>query len=296
MSCKNATAPINIDNNPIGNCELKCKYSYKYKDSSSKLTNRGDFLSLTYEVTYPEPVTYNANAYHADEIRIYTPSLHKFSNKNAAGEIIIKHYGPNGRLLVCVPLIVDPRMNKSLDTIISNAQKYAQKQGGSTMLNSININDFIPNKKFYTYSGTLPYDQCDGTYSYIVFNPNDGAFVPISSGQLDILNKLISSNKITTVTGSGFYVNNKGPTVPLATDDIYIDCKPISDDGEIIGDNETVKSSRIAFKGIEMDKIIDSIIFKIIVGLILFSILVKSMKLLLKFIRVRSLIKSSSAN
>lgn len=286
MSCKSATAPINIDNKPIGNCELKCKYSYKYKDSASKLTNNTGFLSLTYEKTYPEAVTYNANQYNVDEIRIYTPSLHKFSNQSAAGEIIIKHSGPNGNLLVCIPLIVDARANKSLDTIVTNAQKYAQKSGGSTMLNTINLSDFIPNKKFYTYSGTLPYEPCNGSYNYIVFSPIDSAYVPISNGQLDILQKILSKTQINTVSGSGFYVNPKGPTALTEGDDIYIDCKPMSDDGEIIGDKESDKfASRTTFKGIEMDDIVNSIFFKILIGLIIFIFLVTSWKAILRFIR-----------
>ena len=39
MNCENSTAPIDINNNPTGTCDLKCKFNYKYKESGSKLTN-----------------------------------------------------------------------------------------------------------------------------------------------------------------------------------------------------------------------------------------------------------------
>jgi carbonic anhydrase len=295
MSCPNSTAPINIDSSPIGNCELKCKYSYKYKDSPSKLTNNTSFLSLTHEGSYPEPVTYNANKYNVDEIRIYTPSLHTYSGKRSVGEVIIRHTSPTEKLIICIPLELDSKVNQTLDTIITNAKKYTQKPGGSTMINSINLNSFIPNKKFYTYKGTLPYNPCNGEYNYIVFSKNDNAYIPITNYQLDDLNKIITQNTIKTAKNSSFYVNTKGPILTSQNngdDNIYIDCKPVSDDGEVIGEKKLGSSTiNTSFKGIDFDKIVDSIIFKVIIGFLLLFILVTSMRFFFRYIKPKTLIK-----
>jgi hypothetical protein len=45
----------------------------------------------------------------------------------------------------------------------------------------VNANNFIPNKPFYVYSGTLPYDSCGGNYSYAVFTDNISAAGPLSA-------------------------------------------------------------------------------------------------------------------
>lgn len=295
MSCLNSTAPINIDSNPIGNCELKCKYSYKYKDSPSKLTNNTSFLSLTHDGSYPEPVTYNANKYNVDEIRVYTPSLHSYHGKKAEGEIIIRHSSPTEKLLICIPLALDSKSNQTLETIITNAKKYTQKSGSSTMINSINLNSFIPNKKFYTYKGTLPYNPCNGEYNFIVFSASDNAYIPITSAQLDDLNKIITKNTIKTTSKSNFYVNPKGPIFTNQNngdDNIYIDCKPVSEDGEVIGEKKiNASTSNVSFKGIDFDKIVDSIIFKVIIGFLLLFILVTSMRFFFRFIKPKTLVK-----
>ena len=105
MSCPNSNSPIDINIRSIsGNCDLKCAYNFKYPISSCNATNRGDYLSLSYDAFSNPPATYNTKPYNVTEIRIYIPSLHSFVGKKTAGEIVIIHNSTSGgnSLLVCV--------------------------------------------------------------------------------------------------------------------------------------------------------------------------------------------------
>ena len=48
VNCSESTAPIDINDTPTNTCDLKCKYSFKYKESTSTITNNQYYLSLTY--------------------------------------------------------------------------------------------------------------------------------------------------------------------------------------------------------------------------------------------------------
>ena len=50
MSCSTATAPIDISMSKItGKCDLKCSYSFNYNNSSCLATNRGNYISISYD-------------------------------------------------------------------------------------------------------------------------------------------------------------------------------------------------------------------------------------------------------
>jgi hypothetical protein len=52
MSCSDATAPIDISKgNVVGKCDLKCEFGFRYNDSACIATNRGDYISLSYETS-----------------------------------------------------------------------------------------------------------------------------------------------------------------------------------------------------------------------------------------------------
>ena len=93
MSCSKATAPVNITNNTTSTCDLKCDYSFKYPISNLQVTNRGSYLSLKTDPASVPPVTYNAEQYQVQEIRIFSPSLHTYGGKNADAEMFARYFG-----------------------------------------------------------------------------------------------------------------------------------------------------------------------------------------------------------
>lgn len=248
MSCPNATAPVNIDKNTNNICDLKCKYNYNYPFTNLLVRNKGNYLSLKPDPEQVPSVTFNANNYNVNEIRIYKPSLHSFNGKKTDGELIIDHTNISGvkGLLVCIPLEKTNIINIStglFDSIISGVAQRAPSMGGSTNINlpTFSLNKFITQKiPFYSYTGTLPYTPCNGEYNYVVFGRE--ASVSVGGSAWNSLDKILITNDIEVKNNDsvGVYYNKNGATKGGADDDIYIECNPTGDEGEIL-----VKKSNI---------------------------------------------------
>ena len=289
MSCSKATAPVNITNNTTSTCDLKCDYSFKYPISNLQVTNRGDYLSFKTDPASTPPVTYNAEQYEVHEVKIFRPSLHTYGGKKADAEMIIVHNSNSGggKLLVCVPINKGLTSNKSaqtFDAIMSKVAKTAPSANKQTLvtLPTFSLNDFVPMKPFYSYTGTLPYTPCNGEYSYIVFSKNNGGAISMSSSAYTSLAKIVSSNSYSVKSGSGgIFYNSKGPTQSTGGDDIYIECTPTGSDGETLVKNQS-SSPTALFSGDSVSNILNSVYFQIIVGAIVILGIMKLGQVLFK--------------
>ena len=146
MSCPNATAPINISlANVSGKCDLKCDYKFTYTTSSCVATNRGNYISLSYDNQTTSPVLYNSVGYNVQELRLYTPSLHSYSGSKTDAELIVIHNSPSGLkpLLVCIPIKVSNASSVSSNlfrTLLNTMSSSAPSEGESTTVNFDNYN------------------------------------------------------------------------------------------------------------------------------------------------------------
>ena len=68
----------------------RCSYKYDYSITDLKITNTGNYLSITKQCLKSKAAcTYNAAEYIVNEMRIYTPSLHSFIGEKADAEMIL---------------------------------------------------------------------------------------------------------------------------------------------------------------------------------------------------------------
>lgn len=288
MSCPNATAPIDIkmiENQPT--CDYKCDYSFYYNNSSCTATNRGLYISLSYDPSSSPPVTYNSSGYDVKEIRIYTPSLHSYGGNKTDGELIIVHNSVTGAkpLLVCIPINKNYSSNAGsastvffktiVDTMANNANRIDQST--TVNLRRYNLNNFIPRKPFFSYSATEPYNPCCDNVDYIVFNSENG--LEILTSTLTRLQSLIKENPYTVKSGPELFYNEKGPT-PWggAGGEIYIDCQPVGSSAattDVVVDNGSGSGSE-SF----MDWL-NSPVIKIILASLIFILILYGTKALL---------------
>ena len=247
MSCPNSNAPIDIPNKSSEVCVEKCSLVFNYGQSSISIKNNGGFLSLGYDASTTN-ILYNTIKMEVNEIRIYTPSLHTYSGVRTEGEMIISHSGFGENLLVCIPLKVANAPLSGvgmLSTIITrNAGKIANT-GDSTSMGGTtwSLNSFVPNKKpFFSYTGSLPFLPCLGTYNYIVWNAND-YYIPISAQAIQLLQGtdqkagLIGKQQYSIHKGPSVFYNQYGAinsTFAGDDDDIYIECRPTGDEGQVL--------------------------------------------------------------
>lgn len=260
--CKDATSPVNIDMKNIkGPCILKCDYNYKYGIYSPNITNKDNYLSLNYSGK-SNPVKYNNETYTVQEIRIYQPSLHKFKGEHADGEIMIIHNGPGKNLIVCIPFVSGEKSDKGssqLGLLLNEAALRTPNMNESVTHSSgdFSLDNFIPNRKgYFAYNGTLPYSPCNGNYSYIVYRKEDG--LNINSRVLNNIKKIIKKTISITKTNSLFY-NKKGANSKQNGNDIYIDCQPVNESGQLLvqeGPDGTTNTDTSSMGGeIDMEKL-----------------------------------------
>jgi hypothetical protein len=210
--------------------------------------------------------------------------------------MIIVHTGTQGTLLVCLPIITGnkttTKSEKDLETIIKTAKKFARKPNEETALQqNFNLNNFIPkNKPFFSYKATLPYIPCNGEHNYVVFSKDDGAYITIYEDLLKDLKSVISLHSMVTKKDTKFYINKTGANISSGkAEEIYIDCKPVSDDGEVIDESKLKSESKDIFKDMNFSDIKDNIFFKILFILLAIYLIYFIFNFLLKKISGRGM-------
>jgi carbonic anhydrase len=240
MSCSNATAPIDINRNTKSICNLKCSYTFNYAPTTLQIQNMGSYLLMKVDDTNMPPVIYNDQNYNVSQIRLYHPSIHRFSGNRADAELIITHNSvrKNRSLIVCIPIMQSSTATTDsvnfFDLIIAEVAKTANSGQGNAIFSkpTFTLAKFIPMRPYYSYNGTLPYSPCTGDNDYVVFHKDDATLM--SSEAFRALNSITRNYySSTSVTNqNGLYYNANGP-VPRNKGEIYIDCQPTGDDGEV---------------------------------------------------------------
>jgi carbonic anhydrase len=275
MSCPNSTSPIDISLSSIsGNCDLKCNYSFKYNDSSCIATNRGDYISLSYDASSSPPVLYNNSGYSVQEVRIYCPSLHSYDGVKTDGELIIVHSSITGakNLLVCIPIKINNSNDVSsilFTTVVDAMTRNSPTDGETTNVNipRYNLDFIVPKHPYFSYSGTEPFQPCSTSVDLIVFEPLNSA-LHITQDTLNNLKKIISTNSYDVKTGNSLFYNEKGPGKSGANDEIYIDCQPVGQ-----SDETTQIVTDTSYSTMSYNDILNNPLFKIIMGSLIFIVL-----------------------
>ena len=279
-----ATAPIDIQKNTNKICTLNCSYSFTYTPTTLRLTNEGDYLLWQVDKANMPPVVFNAKNYEVVEARLYRPSLHTFAGTQADAELIINHVSTkgNGKLLVCIPITVSSTSTTAsvtyFDQILTSANLYANNSDKPTMTYdkpSFTLGKFVPMKPYYSYTGTLPYEPFTGEYNYVVFHKD--AASNMSPAAFNLLQKIISTKPATIqvqpTPPSGVFYNNSGP-VPAAAGDIYIDCQPVDNEGELFVPINASTGEIISSE--DLKKILnDNILVKVVIGAVLMFVIWK---------------------
>jgi carbonic anhydrase len=263
---------MNISPNVIvGKCNSKCSYSYNYPTSSSTATNDGNAINISYNQS-PSSVNYNNKVYDVTSCYILSPSLHLYNNLVASGEFIIVHTPSSGgnSLYVCIPIStngVSSSASNTLSQIIMAVDSSAPSQGETVTqgIDDFTLNEFIPNKPFYSYS--------TDTMDVIAFGIQTAIF--ISQENLAIIHQCISSS-IGNIFPSDaeLFISTKNPTLgsKATSNEIYIDCQPTNQSEEQV--NTVELKQPITYTPISLKGIIKSPIFIIVISSLLFVVII----------------------
>ena len=275
MACN---APINIQRRLADKCSLKCLLWYKYGNSSCTVRNSSDQLIIPYDGE--SDVMFNSLKYNPVEVRIFKPSIHKFEGSYTDAEIVIVHTGPNGGLLVCIPVNATTSVAAStgaslLEDIVTNAPD--QEVSTTLNLTDFNLNHMIPKSSYFSYTGTVPYGDCNPEvmYNYVVFPVNS---FQIHQNTLDALGNLIHDSYIQVYDGDCYFNEMGTKNNGFAGEgQIYIDCQPVGEEGEIIYKEQSTPDTKINLEWIYA-------FLYVIVGVIIMYLGVKLLRFMLSLL------------
>ena len=246
-ACESSTTPLNISIlQKSGTCDTKCDYNFKYNNSYCSVTNNGTYISVAYYAGNSPQVTYNSRGYNVTEFRIYSPSAHTYgvTNKQQVAEIIIIHTPVNGgnNLIVSVPARSDPYSSTTkgsllINSIILGTAKNAPDAGETATLSLIKpftLNDVVPSKTYFSYTGQDAFYNCSQAVDYIAFTP-ENSNISITSDALTQMNKIITNSQIVSKAPSDtvpLFINENGANNAKIDEGIYIDCQPVGHSSE----------------------------------------------------------------
>jgi len=223
-------------------------------------------------------VTFNSMPYNPRYINVFKPALHKFNGSKADAEMIIFHTSQTGQgLLVCIPILSTESNTPSyLNQIIEQLPNQGEDETNINIPN-FNLNNMIPKCPYYFYKNNLIWNCTSRTmYNYVVFNPSQGS-VPINSFMLKKLGRMIQPLDLSGEFKGIVYYNVNGTTSnnQLGDDQIYIDCKPTGEYGEVIDNEGPVYTGENGMDDSTKQKVLQVVysLLYVIVGFIFFYII-----------------------
>lgn len=90
--CPTGHPNITAGRDKMGECLYQCEYKYHYGLANVRATHSGGYISISYQTQNKEfPVLFKGQEFSVSEMRIYSPSIHKFDGKNLDAELVIVH-------------------------------------------------------------------------------------------------------------------------------------------------------------------------------------------------------------
>ena len=226
-----ANIPPNPDN--IEDCKKLCSLSLSYNLSKCTVKNNGNHLSLGYDDNNGSQVVFNKSHYKIKDIKLFSPSVNKYNNQQAACELVIIHQNNYlDYVAICIPIKKGIAIYPSL---LSNIIKYAPHdnngQNVSLNIDNYSMNEFVPFKPFYYYTSKAFWDRNINKVDYVVVK-TDESNCTINDELLKTLKSIIQYNTYKPKKGVVIYYNKRGIKKVGSDDNIYIDCQPIPPQGE----------------------------------------------------------------
>lgn len=311
MSCQNSTGPIDItESKNILNCRGKCNLNYNYNSTTVLANNKENYLQIIPNNRSTNVLEFSTNSrsskcssmggsYKLQDIRIYHPSLHTFNGRRSDAELVIYHKNSGGGndLIICLPISTSSgtqmTATRQLSNILNYAVTVAQTPGSGGTVSGFNLelNDFIPNKGFYTYSASLPFPPCSKCVSYIVYSISE-ASINISDDLFSRFKKIIKQKKFPIQKFSntlGLAYNSAGAGRLGSSDDqIYIDCQPVGSSGQTLIEEKISNAPSLGDINIieEIKKFFNtpfgSVLIGIIIMIIIYFLISKSKSVIFK--------------
>lgn len=240
-------AKLNIPSTSEKKCSLKCNLLYNYPTSPniSITLAKNSPLNATYshmliktdDISSKNPAIYNSIAYTFTDMYIYNGGLHTYGDITPDLEIVIKHTSGNNSLYICIP-VFQTSSNTSVNLVDNIINSYDSSTTGTVYIQALNLGYIIPKSSYFIHTGIYR-DGDQENDVYITFPPNSFYLNDKTVKKFYALCK--SAYDVNTVyTDLQIYQNEEGTTKNGFSGEgqIYIDCQPTDNEGEIIVKSE----------------------------------------------------------
>tara|TARA_Y100000768_G_scaffold387494_1_gene379014 strand:- start:2003 stop:2812 length:810 start_codon:yes stop_codon:yes gene_type:complete len=263
--------PIDVEKTS-NTCSLTCKFNYSYGTSDLAVTNKSNYIVLSYDGE--TNVEFSGDSYKVQDIRIFKPSLNSYYGSKVDAELFIHHISVKGdNMLICIP-IKENEASSSSKALFSKIIPFIpskNEENRTININNYTLNHLIPKSSYYYYKGNLPYAPCNGEYNILLFDPKNA--INMSSDNMNTLGSIIKpiNTKLNNIDSDNLFYNEKGTIENEldGEDDIYIDCQPVEDG---ILDNNTQSNTNMIEMNAENLEIIGGIVGGIILLYIVITI------------------------
>lgn len=257
MSASNQTR-IRIPTTVEDKCSLQCMFWYDFKTSdTTDISDDTKSLQLTYDGPGSN-IMYNSTVYKFDTpaIHIYAGGIHEFEangNEGPSLEIVINLVDDNNRkLYVCIP-VGESGATSATNAIKDIIDEYfpTRPTQSNISVNQFNLNYIIPKSSFIVHTG-LYHHSSDSHAIYVVFpypsfNLPQSYIAKVLEGTGRLIKYEFSTSNINL--NPPMFQSEQGSTVNgfSGTGQIYIDCQPTDEEGEIVVKQQIVPSSFYKF-------------------------------------------------
>ena len=258
--CKSGNPDI-VQKENMDRCYYQCRFEYYYGLANIRVTPKSKCLEIEYNTQNKDsPVIFNEQKYSVSRILISAPSVHRFNTsksknsediKTLDAEMIIEHTlcEPGSTissncppsLYICIPVSSNASTGSNtsliIDQIIQHGTMLNMNQHSDVLTfdSPFNLNEFIPDELYFSYTGqNLEGIKTKNCANYIVYSKPIG----VSSSRIKQLSSKVNSSglsKSNTLIDL-FYSTGKATLLHGSSkkDDIYIDCQPTDDSGELL--------------------------------------------------------------
>ena len=221
----NCKGKINLKENKIyDECSNTCDFKYSYKTSPSSCTIRSKGNGTGSKSQYLDLKCFDGNNeinysslgnIEISQVRLYSPSLNKYSGKRQEAELVLQHIGNGKQIYVCIPIKIGGKNGRSVDWFKKlQLNTLPVKKGSVSNPTAANfkLDDVIPRGSYYVMNKNgLSFSNCSPANNImILFSTSNPGY--ISQNELDLLKKrvsTVSSGHHTASTGEILY-NKKG--------------------------------------------------------------------------------------
>lgn len=223
-------------------CNDLCDFKFNYGVSDCAVTNNGNSLLISHN-SQNDDIMFNKERLTVTRILVYPKPLYKYNGTQPDAELHIYLTGTiSSNVINVIPIHKTSGKDNTtniFDLIMNNVSDVVGEKH-NVPVSKFTLNDFTPRAGYYYYYGSDPQPNSSDSVKYdiLIFDNQNSGFIHMSNESITKLQKLLTlaDIKVHNIESNELFYNKVGTIANDSdgTDDIYIDCQLVDEDGEVV--------------------------------------------------------------